>query len=153
MTETNSRSKDRRIMDLIDPTLMTRRMLLRLCAATCLAVASSVPAVSKDGGSGHDDGGGDDGGHDDGHDDNDLYSKRGNTYTQDEALEGLQGGRIIPLRAALQIAGEEVGGRVIDVNLVRRPKLIYLVTVRRETGRVVTARIDARNGRFLGASR
>ncbi|MDB5525101.1 MAG: hypothetical protein JWM58_2864 [Rhizobium sp.] len=118
-----------------------RRQALGILTGSLLA-AISLPAWAKDGGEGHDDGG---------HDDDGGRASRGkDDYSQDEALNEVRTGRIIPLKAALRIVDEKVGGKVIDVNLIRRQRPQYRVKVRRESGNIIIIRLDARTGRFIG---
>ncbi|MDB5525149.1 MAG: hypothetical protein JWM58_2912, partial [Rhizobium sp.] len=123
-----------------------RRHALGILTGSLLA-AICLPAWAKDGGEGHDDGGHDDGGHDD---DGGHTSRGKDDYSQDEALNEVRTGRIIPLKAALRIVDEKVGGKVIDVNLIRRQRPQYRVKVRRESGNIIIILLDARTGRFIG---
>lgn len=124
-----------------------RRAVLGLLAGSLVAAVIGTPSSAKDGGEGPDGGGHDE----DGRDDDGNRGPAGNDdYSQDDALDDVRAGRIITLRAAMRIVDEKVGGKVIEIRLMHRLRPQYRVKLRRENGRIVIVRIDARSGRPLG---
>jgi uncharacterized membrane protein YkoI len=125
-------------------TLARRTLLKNLAGAllTCvLCSATLAPAYAKDGGH--------EGGHDDGHDDD--GGGRSSDRDQDDALWLLRKGRIIPLKTALKIADSKASGKVIDIKLTKGlGGAQYRIKVRRENGEIVTIRLDAQTGAFIG---
>jgi len=64
--------------------------------------------------------------------------------------EALQRGEVLPLVKILAIAGQQVPGDVIEVELEDENKvLIYEIKVLTDTGRVREIKIDARTGAVL----
>ena len=70
---------------------------------------------------------------------------------EDDALEAVRDGEIIPLSRAIDILRNTNEGRVIDVRLTRSAfRDIYAFKVKSSSGQVKTVRMDARNGRIVG---
>lgn len=67
-----------------------------------------------------------------------------------EVREALQRGEVLPLVKILAIAGEQVPGDVIEVELEdEHGVLAYEIKILTGTGRVREVKIDARNGKVI----
>lgn len=74
--------------------------------------------------------------------------KAAKRQAQEEALQALQRGEILPLNQVLEIAGREVPGKVIEVEYKAGPK--YEIKMLTADDRVREVKLDARTGRVLG---
>ena len=61
--------------------------------------------------------------------------------------------KAVPLARAMQVVRAKVPGDVVKARLCRQDKgLIYVLTVLARNGKVMQARVDAADGRWLGGS-
>lgn len=74
--------------------------------------------------------------------------KAAKRQAQEEALQALQRGEILPLNQVLEIATREVPGKIIEVEYKAGPK--YEVKVLAADGRIREVKLDARTGLVLG---
>ncbi|MCW2309069.1 PepSY domain-containing protein [Rhodobium gokarnense] len=68
----------------------------------------------------------------------------------DEARAALRRGDVLPLIRILEIVGDKLGGRVIEVEFERRHEgYVYELEVLGEGGRLREVKVDAATGRIL----
>jgi uncharacterized membrane protein YkoI len=108
--------------------MSTRRHFLAMTACLCLLVLPGAAGA--------------------GDIDDKAARKAAKRQAQEEALQALQRGEILPLNQVLEIAGREVPGKVIEVEYKAGPK--YEIKMLAADGRVREVKLDARTGRVLG---
>ena len=79
-----------------------------------------------------------------------LADKRDKKKEHNQVREALQRGEVLPLVKILAIAGQQVPGDVIEVELEdEQGALVYEIKILTSTGRVREVKIDARTGKVV----
>ena len=95
-------------------------------------------------------GGGGHGGNNNNNDDDDANSGGGCRSDQERARDGVEKGRILPLKDVLRLVDEDRYGAVIAVDLRRDDgNEVYRLRTRDRQGTIRNLRINARTGKFM----
>src|SRR6266496_2682330 len=73
--------------------------------------------------------------------------------SQDERRAVIASHKAVPLGRAISVVKAKIGGDVVKAQLCRQEqKLVYLLTVLAQSGKVTQARVDAADGQWLDGS-
>jgi uncharacterized membrane protein YkoI len=73
--------------------------------------------------------------------------------SQDERRAVIASHKAVPLGRAISVVKARIGGDVVKARLCRQEqKLVYLLTVLAQSGKVTQARVDAADGQWLDGS-
>ena len=73
--------------------------------------------------------------------------------SQDERRAVIASHKAVPLGRAISVVKARIGGDVVKAQLCRQEqKLVYLLTVLAQSGKVTQARVDAADGQWLDGS-
>jgi len=79
-------------------------------------------------------------------------SRAGDGHDHDRARQALEAGEVLPLRTILQRVERDYPGQIMEVELEHTDgRWLYEIKVLRTGGALVKLKIDARDGRLIGA--
>ena len=82
-----------------------------------------------------------------------MAADRKACLSQDERRAVIGSHKAVPLGRAISVVKAKIGGDVVKARLCRQEqKLVYLLTVLEQSGKVIQARVDAADGQWLDGS-